>query len=151
MFDSEAVKTVGLVNRLLAEQGHPQCDVFWNNEELRTRLLAAKGMFRETNGWTVMGYRTRRMVVNTNLLSLAKAPQHFSDATNAAWHGKVALAYPLFRHDGDAFPGVAPEMWGEAKWQGMVPGAGGEQAIARGWQFRGGRNWWAMGSNHWLH
>src|SRR5690242_7365186 len=46
VYDSEAVKTVGLVNRLFAEQNHPQCDVFWNNEELRTRLLAAKGMFR---------------------------------------------------------------------------------------------------------
>src|ERR1700761_7353771 len=33
-YDSEAVKTVGLVNRLLAENDHPQCDVFWNNEEL---------------------------------------------------------------------------------------------------------------------
>ena len=37
VYDSEAVKTVGLANRLLAERSHPQCDVFWNNEELRTR------------------------------------------------------------------------------------------------------------------
>ena len=31
VYDSEAVKTVGLVNRLLAERDNPQCDVFWNN------------------------------------------------------------------------------------------------------------------------
>ena len=32
VFDSEAVKTVGLANRLLAERTHPVCDVFWGNE-----------------------------------------------------------------------------------------------------------------------
>ncbi len=41
VYDSEAVKTVGLANRLLAERSHPQCDVFWGNEEMRTRQLAA--------------------------------------------------------------------------------------------------------------
>ena len=49
VYDSEAVKTVGLANRLLAERSNPQCDVFWNNEELRTRQLAAQDIFRETN------------------------------------------------------------------------------------------------------
>ena len=44
VYDSEAVKTVGLANRLLAERSHPQCDVFWGNEELRTRLLAAQNV-----------------------------------------------------------------------------------------------------------
>jgi iron(III) transport system substrate-binding protein len=51
VYDNEAVKTVGLANRLLAESGHPQCDLFWGNEELRTRQLAARNVFRETNGW----------------------------------------------------------------------------------------------------
>ena len=92
VYDSEAVKTVGLVNRLLAEGDHPQCDVFWNNEEFRTRQLAARGIFRQTNGWTRLGYRTRRLVVNTNYIAAAKAPRTFSDATNEIWRGKVALA-----------------------------------------------------------
>src|SRR5882762_608636 len=69
--DSEAVKTVGLVNRLLAEKNHPQCDLFWNNEELRTRQLAAQGIFEK---WAAMGYRSRRIAINTNQLSLAAAP-----------------------------------------------------------------------------
>jgi len=34
VYDSEAVKTVGLANRLLAERSHPQCDVFWGNQAL---------------------------------------------------------------------------------------------------------------------
>ena len=33
VFDSESVKTFGLVNRLIAEKDRPQCDLFWNNEE----------------------------------------------------------------------------------------------------------------------
>lgn len=43
IYDSEAVKTTGLVNRIIAEGKHPQCDVFWNNEKLRTVMLAEKG------------------------------------------------------------------------------------------------------------
>ena len=96
VFDNEAVKTVGLANRLLAERSHPQCDVFWGNEELRTRQLAAQQVFRETNGWVAIGYRSRRVVINTNHVSLAQAPRSLRGLTNAAWHGKVALAYPLF-------------------------------------------------------
>jgi iron(III) transport system substrate-binding protein len=93
VYDSEAVKTVGLVNRLLAEKSNPQCDVFWNNEELRTRQLAARGVL--TN-WTAFGHRSRRMIVNTNFLPLSRAPKSLTELTNAEWRGKVALAYPLF-------------------------------------------------------
>ncbi|MDB6122784.1 MAG: Extracellular solute-binding protein family 1 [Pedosphaera sp.] len=117
VFDSEAVKTVAMANRLLAEKSHPQCDVFWANEELRTRQLATKGIFRETNGWAAMGYRTRRLVVNTNLLPLAKAPKTFSEATNEIWRGKVALAYPLFGTTAAHFLTLR-QKWGDAAWQG---------------------------------
>jgi len=116
VFDSEAVKTVGLANRLLAESSHPRCDVFWNNEELRTRVLASKKVFRETNGWALLGWRSRRLIVNTNKLSLDKAPSNFSEATNEIWRGKMAVAYP--------FSGTTPthflalrQLWGDAGWQ----------------------------------
>ena len=74
VYDSEAVKTVGLANRLLAERSHPQCDVFWGNEEMRTRQLAAQGVFRETNGWAAFGYRSRRIVINTNFVAAGILP-----------------------------------------------------------------------------
>src|SRR5882762_7625747 len=73
LYDSEAAKTVGLANRLLAEKSRPQCDVFWNNEELRTWQLAAKEVL-ETN-WASIGYRSRRIVLNTN------------------WHPVTAMTY----------------------------------------------------------
>jgi iron(III) transport system substrate-binding protein len=116
VYDSEAVKAVGLANRLLAEGNNPRCDVFWNNEEMRTRMLAARNIFRETNGWVLLGYRTRRIVVNTNLLPLAKAPRLFSDATNAMWQGKVALAYPMFGTTPTHFLALR-QHWGDAAWQ----------------------------------
>ncbi len=116
VYDSEAVKTVGLVNRLLTERDNPQCDVFWNNEEFRTRQLAAHDVFRQTNGWTRLGYRTRRIVINTNLLTAATAPRTFSDATNAIWRGKVALAYPLFGTTATHFHALR-QHWGAAAWE----------------------------------
>jgi iron(III) transport system substrate-binding protein len=116
VYDSEAVKTVGLVNRLLTEQNNPQCDVFWNNEEFRTRQLAARDVFRQTNGWTHLGYRTRRLVINTNLLSAANSPRTFRDATNTLWRGKAALAYPLFGTTATHFLALR-QYWGDEAWQ----------------------------------
>jgi iron(III) transport system substrate-binding protein len=116
VFDSEAVKTVGLVNRLLTERNHPQCDVFWNNEEFRTRQLAALDIFRQSNGWTHLGYRTRRLVINTNFLMEAGAPRRFSDVTNEIWRGKVALAYPLFGTTATHFHALR-QHWGDASWR----------------------------------
>ncbi|MDB6030569.1 MAG: Extracellular solute-binding protein family 1 [Verrucomicrobiales bacterium] len=116
VYDSEAVKTTALANRLLAERNHPQCDVFWNNEELRTRQLAAKDVFRSTNGWTSFGFRSRRMVINTNLLSLAQAPASLLELTNQMWRGKVALAFPLFGSTVTHFLALR-QAWGETKWE----------------------------------
>lgn len=36
VYDSEATKTTGLVNRLIAEKNNPRADVFWNSETGRT-------------------------------------------------------------------------------------------------------------------
>ena len=116
VYDNEAVKTVGLANRLLAERAHPQCDLFWGNEEMRTRQLAAQNVFRETNGWTAFGYRSRRVVINTNKLSLAEAPRSLLDLTNQIWRGKVAMAYPQFGTTG-AHLHALRQAWGDAAWE----------------------------------
>ncbi len=116
VYDSEAVKTVGLANRLLTERRHPQCDVFWGNEELRTRQLAAQGVFRETNGWAAVGYRSRRIVLNTNRLSLAAAPRSLLELTNKTWRGKIALAYPQFGTTATHFHALR-QHWGDERWQ----------------------------------
>lgn len=117
VYDSEAVKTVGLANRLLAEAGHPQCDVFWGNEEMRTRQLALRGVFRE-KGCAAFGFRSRRIVVNTNKLT------HFNVRTtlsleqlgNPQWRGKVALAYPLMGTTAAHFHALR-QKWGDGVWE----------------------------------
>src|SRR5262245_40540469 len=121
VYDSEAVKTVGLANRLLAERANPRCDVFWGNEEMRARQLAAKGVFRETNGWVALGYRSRRMVINTNLLPVASAPGSLLDLTNQAWRSKIALAYPQFGTTATHFHALRAH-WGEARWEAWCRG-----------------------------
>jgi iron(III) transport system substrate-binding protein len=116
VFDNEAVKTVGLANRLIAERAHPRCEVFWGNEEMRTRQLAAQRVFRETNGWAAFGYRSRRIVINTNHLSLASAPTSLLELTNEVWRGKVALAYPQFGTTATHFHALR-QYWGDERWQ----------------------------------
>jgi iron(III) transport system substrate-binding protein len=116
VYDSEAVKTVGLANRLLAERRYPQCDVFWSNEEFLMRYLAAQDALRRTNGWAAFGYRLRHLVANTNRLSSAQAPQSLTDLTNAVWSGKVALAYPLFGTTAFHFLALR-QHWGAARWE----------------------------------
>jgi iron(III) transport system substrate-binding protein len=117
VYDNEAVKTTGLANRLLAERARPQCDVFWGNEEMRTRQLAAQGVFRATNGWAAFGYRSRRLVINTNRLALGSAPRSVLELTNAAWRGKLALAYPQFGTTATHLHALR-QHWGDAAWQG---------------------------------
>ncbi|MHC1765750.1 MAG: extracellular solute-binding protein [Verrucomicrobiia bacterium] len=116
VYDSEAVKTVGLANRLLAERRNPQCDVFWGNEELRTRQLEAANVFRQTKPWAAIGYRSRRIVVNTNLLPVASAPKSLLELTNRAWSGKLALAYPLFGTTATHFVALR-QQWGAQAWE----------------------------------
>lgn len=123
VFDSEAVKTVGLANRLLAERARPQADVFWGNEELRTRQLAARGLWCETHGWAAFGHRSRRIIVNTNQVALSgtapgrlPAPTRLLELTNAVWRGRVALAYPLFGTTATHFLALR-QHWGAERWE----------------------------------
>jgi iron(III) transport system substrate-binding protein len=112
VYDVEASKTVGLVNRLLSEKGHPQCDVFWNSEVGRTIFLKQKGIFtlytslsakdipfqfKDKDGyWTGFAARARVLVYNTNLLKPSDLPKSIFDLTKVQWKGKVAMGYPVF-------------------------------------------------------
>jgi iron(III) transport system substrate-binding protein len=116
VYDSEAVKTVGLANRLLAEKAQPRADLFWGNEELRARQLAQRGIFRETNGLAVFGYRSRRLVVNTNSFDFSTAPKSWLELTNAVWRGKIALGYPQFGTTSTHFHALR-QHWGEPAWK----------------------------------
>ncbi len=104
-FDTEATKSLGLVELLVAEKDSPRCDVFWNNELLGTMDLAERGIlqqyqgsgwqrmpdkFRDTDGrWT--GFAARMRVVIYNQESLRKNFGKLPDDLR-----RWAIAKPLY-------------------------------------------------------
>lgn len=112
VYDVEASKTTGLVNRLIAEKSHPRADVFWNSEVGRTLVLKDKGVlapyrspsaadipaqFKDPDGyWTGFAARARVFVYNKEMLETSELPRSIFDLTKPTWRGKVAMAYPLF-------------------------------------------------------
>src|SRR4030095_315389 len=85
-FDTEATKSLGLVELLMRERDRPRCDVFWNNELLGTMDLAGRGVLAPYRGpgwegmpaahkdpdarWTGFAARFRVHIVNTTKLSI---------------------------------------------------------------------------------
>ncbi|HAV63598.1 MAG TPA: hypothetical protein DCY13_14685, partial [Verrucomicrobiales bacterium] len=66
--------------------------------------------------WMVFGYRSRRLVINTNLVRLANAPTSFAALTNSAWRGRFAMAYPLFGTTATHFMALRAH-WGGTTWR----------------------------------
>ncbi len=108
-YDTEATKSLGLVELILQEKAHPRCDVFWNNEILGTLQLADEGLllpyrgsgyeripaaFKDPDGrWAGFAARLRLWIVNTNHL----APTE--EAVEKASSGdldRMVIAKPLY-------------------------------------------------------
>jgi len=85
-------------------------------------------VFRETNGWAAVGYRSRRIVINTNRLSLAAAPHSLLELTNETWRGKLALAYPQFGTTATHFNALR-QHWGDELWQAWCRGLVANKAL----------------------
>jgi len=112
VYDTEETKSTGLANRLLAEKGRPQADVFWSNEPVRTLVLksrdvlapyqspAARGIaagFKDPQAyWTGFSARLRVIVYNTDKVKASDAPRSVFDLADPRWKGQVALADPRF-------------------------------------------------------
>ncbi len=111
-FDTESTKTVGLAEAIIAEQGRPRCDVFWNNEILHTLRLQKLGLLdtyqpptaeeypamhrSPADTWHGFAARARVLVVNTNLVSDDQRPTSIEDLVDLKWKDKVGIAKPLF-------------------------------------------------------
>jgi len=113
MYDVEAAKTTGLVNRLIAEKAHPQADVFWSGEIVQTMLLEQEGVlgryespsaadippqYKSPNGsWTGFGGRGRVLLVNTRRLGTTPAPKSIYDFFDERYPAdSLGIAYPMF-------------------------------------------------------
>lgn len=113
VYDVEAAKTTGMVNRLIAEKEAPLADVWWSGEFAQTVDLAAKGVlaaysspnaaripgaYKDAGGlWTGFGGRARVLLVNTDLVSEDQMPAGLADLTASSLPGEqIGIAYPLF-------------------------------------------------------
>ena len=113
VYDVEAAKTTGLVNRLIAESSRPQADVFWSSEYAQTIMLKDEGMLQTydspsaadipeeyrdpENYWTGFAARARVIIVNTELVLPEDYPESIFDLLDPTWGGgEVGIANPLF-------------------------------------------------------
>jgi iron(III) transport system substrate-binding protein len=136
-YDTEASKTIGLVNAIRAESRRPRCDVFWNNEIVNTLRLRKEGLlapvaipngaaypaqFRDPEGyWYGFAARARVILVNTELVPKEKFPRGLQDAIDPHWRGRVAMAKPLFGSTATHFA-VLHAHWGEKDYESWLNG-----------------------------
>lgn len=112
--DSEATKSVGLAERLIAEKGNPQADVFWGNEIFLTMRLADEGVltaydspaaadvpaqFRDAQKrWTGNALRARVIVAQLHQDDLDGGgfypPTKLSDLLAPVYKNKIGIARP---------------------------------------------------------
>ncbi len=110
-FDTEANKSVSLVNELEADKDRPRCDVFWNNEPLSTIRLRREGLLEPYDSpsaaaypakdrdkdhyWTMFANRARVLLVNTDQLKEeADRPKGLLELTEPKWRSRVVMAKP---------------------------------------------------------
>lgn len=128
-YDTEATKTVGLVNVIRSERGRPRCDVFWNNEIVNTLRLKQEGLlapyppgaarkfpavFKDPeNYWCGFAARARVLIVNTNRVKADEMPDSVSSLADPKWKGQTGMAKPLFgttaTHAACLFATLGPE------------------------------------------
>ncbi|MDB6152274.1 MAG: Extracellular solute-binding protein family 1 [Chthoniobacteraceae bacterium] len=106
-FDTEATKSLGLVELLVKEKDAPRCDLFWNNELLGTLRLADCGLlepykgsgyaripggFKDPDGrWTGFAARLRVCIFNTDAVEKPDGMQS-TPGDLSRW----AIAKPLY-------------------------------------------------------
>ena len=111
-FDTEASKTVGLIQRIRAEAASPVADVLWSNEIFHTIRLARESLFApyasditrdwprryaDPDGrWFGFALRARVIAYNTTRVAADEAPKCLEDALDGKWKGRIVMAAPEF-------------------------------------------------------
>ena len=109
-YDTEATKSLGLVQQIIREAAQPKCDVFWNNELLGTAELKEQELlepyrgaawrrlpeqFRDGDGdWVGFGARLRVYIVNPENMPATEAA--IEKALNGDDLSQAAIARPMF-------------------------------------------------------
>lgn len=114
--DTEATKTTGLVERVLAERARPAGHVWWSSEPFGSiRLAQARaldpfvpaaasafggawpaGLTGGEGRWHGFGERARVIAYHREVVPEAGAPRTLAALTEPAWRGRVGMARPQF-------------------------------------------------------
>ncbi len=129
--DTEATKSTGLINRLIAERERPVADVFWSGDIMRAYFLKEKGIaapcssavaeelpatYRDPGGFYAgSAARLRLILCHTNSpADGTNLPASVTDLARPAYARRSCLANPLFgttsMHAAALF-----EHWGEVR------------------------------------
>ncbi|MDY7011552.1 MAG: extracellular solute-binding protein [Planctomycetota bacterium] len=109
-YDTEAGKTVGLIQRLRAEKDSPSADVFWSNEIFYTIRLGREGLLTTSRSgaqwpshltgrqgqWYGFALRARVIGYSTQRVPAADAPKSLEDLLDKKWKGRIVMADPRF-------------------------------------------------------
>jgi iron(III) transport system substrate-binding protein len=110
-FDSEASKTVGLVQKIRAESEKPVADVFWSNEIFHTIRLGQEGLLSSFKGeqtqkwpgpadangcWYGFALRARVIAYNSGKIKGVDAPKSLEELLESRWQGRIVMADPGF-------------------------------------------------------
>lgn len=107
-YDTEAGKTVGLVQRIRGEAAAPAADVFWSSEVFHMIRLGRDGLLAPYHGeatkswpsryvgpgglWHGFAVRTRVIAYSTQRVPAGEAPKKLEDLLEGRWKGRIAMA-----------------------------------------------------------
>lgn len=137
VFDTEAGKTTGLVNKLLAERDRPRADVWWSGEIFGSIQLAASGilaeykspvaadipdMYRDPAGlWTAFGLRGRVIAFDPKKTKREDLPKSWGEFVNPKYKDRFRLADPRFGTT-RGHMAVLLSLWGRPAMEGYYRG-----------------------------
>lgn len=114
VFDSEAGKTTGLIQRIIheAKAGRPRADVLWSSELFNTMRLAQMGLLESYDSpaaadipsryrdpkhrWTALAARARVLAFDPARVRKDDAPGRWEQLADPEYAGRTAIANPVF-------------------------------------------------------
>jgi iron(III) transport system substrate-binding protein len=113
--DTEATKTTGLVQRVIAEKDRPRADAWWSSEAMGTILLSSAGLLEpytseaaergspwpasmrgSRKDWYGIARRARVLVYNTRHVAAEQVPGRLAGLAEPRFRGRLVMARPQF-------------------------------------------------------
>lgn len=93
--DTEAAKSTGILNRLIAEKERPVADIFLSGDPIRAARLRSLGI-AEDDGYEGCAWRFRLLIYNKDTVQKEQVPQSLFDLAKPEFAPKACLANPQF-------------------------------------------------------